>query len=73
MKAASGCFASLAWFSLVAMAMASVMMGDCVPGFGHDCPTDHERNMRLLLILFVGIAVYIAAAWLLEKAGRHRD
>ena len=59
MKAVAGCLASLAWFGLIALFMLGTIMGDCFPGMGHTCPTDHERNVRLLTILLGGIALYL--------------
>ena len=67
MKAVAGCLASLVWFGLIALLMFGTMMGDCFPDMGHTCPTDHERNVRLLVIFLGGIAIYLLAGLLIGR------
>ena len=73
MKAASGCLGSLAWFGLIALSMFGTMMGDCFPEMGHQCPTDHERNVTLLEILFGGTGIYLLVALAITRFGSRRD
>jgi hypothetical protein len=50
--------------------MLGTMMGDCFPGKGHTCPTDYERNVALLVILFGGIVIYLLARLVIERVSR---
>ncbi len=43
--------------------MLGTIMGDCFPDQTHTCPTDHERNVRLLYIL-VGTLLANVAMWI---------
>jgi hypothetical protein len=70
MKAAGGCLASLAWFGLIALFMLGTMMGDCFPGMGHTCPTDHERNISILVILFGGVVIYLLIILVIVRLSR---
>ena len=73
MKAVAACLASLAWFGLIALFMFGTMMGECFPGMGHTCPTDHERNVRLLVILLGGIAIYVLVGLTAVHFARRKD
>ncbi|HXH14817.1 MAG TPA: hypothetical protein VNJ10_01655 [Sphingomonas sp.] len=70
MKAVAGCLASLAWFGLIALFMLGTMMGDCFPGMGHTCPTDYERNISLLVILFGGVVIYLLVMLVIVRLSR---
>lgn len=70
MKVVAGCLASLAWFGLIALFMLGTMMGDCFPGMGHACPTDHERNIYVLVILFGGVVIYLLITLVIVRLSR---
>ena len=72
MKSIFGCIVSLGYFMVLGMFVVGAMMGDCFEELGHHCPTDHERNMRILAILVVGFAVYGIIGFLIERAVRKR-
>jgi hypothetical protein len=73
MKTAAGFLASLTWFGLMALFMLGTMLGDCFPTVGFTCPTDHERNVRLLVISLGGIGLYLLVALAITRFGSRRD
>ncbi len=64
-----GC--SLTFICWVAAALLSLgpMMGDCIPGQGSPCPTDHQRDMQLLKIVLGAAALNVGG--LLVLGYRH--
>jgi len=64
---------TVAIWLLAAMTMLGPIMGDCLPGGGLSCPTDHERNLSLLLIALGAAGINIAAIWLLIHLWRDRS
>jgi hypothetical protein len=53
---------SAIYFTIIYFLILGTILGECFRGRGHFCPTDHERNVRLLTILIGGIALYLAVA-----------
>jgi hypothetical protein len=64
---------TVAIWLLAAMTMLGPIMGDCGPGGGLSCPTDHERNLSLLWIALGAAGINIAAVWLLIHLRRGRS
>ena len=73
MKVISGCIASACYFALVLLFMFESMMGDCFERIGHPCPTDHERNVRVLVILAVGVVAYGIVGFAIARLSKRRD
>ena len=65
--ALSGClFTFLTWL-MAAFAVIGWYMGDCFPELGGSCPTDSERNLRLLWIALAAIAVNAVGLFLIAR------
>ncbi len=64
---------TVAIWLLAAMTMLGPLMGDCSPGGGLSCPTDHERDLTLLWIALGAAGINIAAVWLLIHLRRGRS
>ena len=62
-RISAGCALTVASAALAALFMLATIMGDCFPDQTHTCPTDHERNVRLLCIL-VGTLLANVALWI---------
>ena len=69
---ASGCLLTFSIWLLAGLTMLGPIMGDCVAGFGHTCPTDHDRSMSLLRIALVALAINVALIWLLLYLQKRR-
>jgi hypothetical protein len=70
---AFGCGASLAYFALIFWLALGSMMGDCIPKVGQVCPTDYERDVRVLAILLGGIGLYAIAGILARIIEKRRN
>jgi hypothetical protein len=58
---------------MASLLMLGTIMGDCFPDVHHSCLTDHERNVRLLEILFATLAVNIAFVFLVSRVRASDD
>ena len=72
MKGVLVALATLIYFAFVILLVLGNMLGDCFPGMGHSCPTDHERNVRILTILIGGVALYFVAFFGIDAIIRRR-
>jgi amino acid permease len=57
----------LIWFFAV-LAMYGVAGGDCFPQFSSSCPSDHERNVRILVIALVALGINVLGFVLIGRA-----
>ena len=79
MREAVGCLTSIVYFAIIGLLMVGNMLGDCFPELRHHvCPTDHERNVRILSIFIGGVLLYglvyaIITAIIRWGAARHRS
>jgi hypothetical protein len=64
--------ASVLYFVLVGCVSLSQVMGDCFPIDHHVCPTDAERDHRILIIRVVGLSIYLALRWFLLRREKGR-
>ena len=54
---ASGCLlTSLIWFVAVSMIFGT-LAGDCFPQLGRHCPSDHARNVRVIVIALAAASI----------------
>jgi hypothetical protein len=64
--------ASVLYFILVGCVSLSQVMGDCFPIDHHVCPTDAERDHRMLIIWVVGLLIYFPLGWFLLRREKGR-
>jgi Ca2+/Na+ antiporter len=70
--AVSGCLlTSLIWL-FAAFVILGIVAGDCFPELGTVCPSDHERNMRVLLVALATTSINILGLFLLARAVARR-
>ena len=72
MKGALIAMATLIYFAFIILLALGNVLGDCFPGMGRSCPTDHERNVQILTILIGGSALYFAAFFGIDAIIRRR-
>ena len=61
----AGCSLTLVcWLGAFLLALGA-SMGDCIPREGHACPTDHQRDMRLLTVVLGAAALNVGGLLLL--------
>ena len=59
-------------FVLVVWAVAAffilvTMMGDCFPGEGHVCPTDHQRHVVIAVAFFGALSISAIVLFLISR------
>ena len=67
-----GCGLSAVYFLFLGVLIIGNMLGDCFPELGHHCPTNHERNVRILVIIIIGVAFYGTVGMAVERYFRTR-
>lgn len=60
-----GCVFTFLCWTVAALLSLGSMMGDCFPDGTHACPTDHQRDLRVLEIAVVTAAVNIGGLLLM--------
>ena len=69
-----GCAATAIYFGLLGAIVLGLLLGaDCLPMPGHTCPSDHQRNVYILLTLAVGLVIYWAIGLAVERYLRRHD
>ena len=73
-KVAAGIISSLVCWAVACWLMLATMMGDCIPGSGVVCPTDHERKATVLTIFIAALGVNAFVIFLIRRErSRRRD
>jgi hypothetical protein len=70
--AVGGCFVTclltlLIWFFAV-VAIYGVAAGDCFPALSSNCPSDHDRNVRMVLIALGALGINVLAIVFVGRA-----
>ena len=73
MKVVVGCGLSAIYFLFLGLLVLGNMLGDCFPELGHYCPTDHERNDRIVVTMVIGVAIYAIVGMFIERYFRSRS
>ena len=51
------CFLTLLIWSIAIVAIYGVVAGDCFPALSSNCPSDHDRNVRIVLIALGALGI----------------
>ena len=74
--ALSGCALTFVVWLFAALLMLGTFGGDCLPELGHQCPSDYERVIRLILVGHGAVAFnavgLLLLAWLHARSGPRR-
>lgn len=66
--AVGGCLLTLAVWFFAAFVIFGTMAGDCFPEFGSRCPSDHERNVRVLWVAVAAMGINALSLFVLARA-----
>ena len=72
MKVLIASILSVAYFAAICFLLVGSMMGECFPGRGNICPTDHERNVGVMVILVGGVTLYLVVGFGIRYLLAHR-
>ena len=67
MKILGGFLFVLVVWAVAAFFILDMMIGDCFPGEGHVCPTDHQRNVVIIEAFFGALSVSAIVLFLISR------